>query len=153
MENNLVYSNVATELIEIFKYFDSTLSGKIPKNLKENLNKIKNKEHKFKIDKTKELDEQDVLPETKQILSIMYLKYFCSTEEADAIIEESKRKEIIDEKEKREKFNPDNIFKDKQVYQEEQEDNMKLIEYVEYIPIHKRIINKVKDFFKNILRR
>ena len=50
----------------------------------------------------------------------------------------------------------DNIFKDKQqVYQKEQEnvENMKLIEYVEYIPIHKRIMNKVIDFFKNILRR
>ena len=156
MENNLIYSNVATDLIEIFKYFDSTLSKKIPKSLKENLNKIKNNEHNFKLDKTKELNDQDVLPETKQILSIMYLKYFCSAEEADVIIEENKRREIIAEEEKREKYNPDNIFKDKQqVYQKEQEnvENMKLIEYIEYIPIHKRIMNKVKEFFKNILRR
>lgn len=156
MENSLLYSNVAAELIEIFKYFDSTLSEKIPKKLKENLNRIKNKEHKFKIDKTKELNEQDVLPETKQILSIMYLKYFCTTEEANIIIEENRRKEIIAEEEKREKYNPDNIFKDKQqFYQKEQEnvENMKLIEYVEYIPVHKRIMKKVKEFFKNILRR
>ena len=60
------------------------------------------------------------------------------------------------EEEKREKYNPDNIFKDKQqVYQKEQEnvENMKLIESIEYIPIHKRIMNKVKEFFKNILRK
>ena len=35
MEESLIYSNVACELLEIFKYFDKELKEKIPEKLKE----------------------------------------------------------------------------------------------------------------------
>jgi len=72
MEESLIYSNVASELLEIFKYLDRELKEKIPHKLKESLERIQNKEHKLNIDKTKTLNEQSLLPQTRQILSIIY---------------------------------------------------------------------------------
>lgn len=153
MNESVIYQNVASELLEIFKYLDKELKEKIPEKLKESLERITNKEHNFKIDKTKELNEQNILPQTKQVLSIIYLKYCCSSEEANKIIEENyniqKQKEI----EKREKYNPDNIFKKNERQIEEN-----IQEQVQLIPIenmvwYKKIALKISTFIKNIFRK
>ena len=82
----------------------------------------------------------------------MYLKYFCSAEEADVIIEENKRREIIAEEEKREKYNPDNIFKTvekedvKETLQNENE-NTSLVEYKEE-KWYTKILTWISKIFK-----
>ena len=53
MENSTIYPEVATELIEIFKFIEEPILEKIPEKLKEELGKIASKDYKFKIDKTK----------------------------------------------------------------------------------------------------
>ena len=163
MEESLMYSNVASELLEIFKYLDKGLKEKIPQKLKENLDEIRNKEYKLNIDKTKTLNEQELLPQTRQVLSIIYLKYCCSPEEAKKIIDENyeikKQKEI----EKYEKYNPDNIFKNKEkekyekynpanIFKNKEKEAVQQVQLIkiEDIPWYRKIARNINQFLKNI---
>lgn len=147
MEESLIYPKVACELLEIFKYFDKELKEKIPEKLKESLEKISSTEYEFKIDKTKELNEQDLLPQTKDILSVIYLKYCCSSDERDTLIKEMEEQQRLKELEKQEKYNPNDIFKsrEKQVIEE----SVQLIR-MEDIPWYRKISERIKGFFKSI---
>jgi len=149
MEESLIYSNVASELLEIFKYLDRELKEKIPHKLKESLERIQNKEHKLNIDKTKTLNEQSLLPQTRQILSIIYLKYCCSPEEAKNIIDEDYERKKQKEIEKNEKYNPDNIFRNKEKESVKQVQLMN----IEDIPWYIKISRNINQFLKNIFRK
>ena len=48
MENSIICPDVATEIIEIFKFVDEPVLDKIPEKLKNELEKISNKEYNFK---------------------------------------------------------------------------------------------------------
>ena len=151
MENNLIYNNVATELLEIFKYLEKTIKEKIPINLEKKLIQLRNENYVFKIDKTKSLNEQKILPETRQILSMIYLKYCCTEDEATEILSEKRRKELEIEKIKREKYSVDNIFAPKE--KKEDSINVEMIVYEDNSSIYKKIIHKIKAFFEKIVRK
>ena len=144
MEENIIYSNVASELLEIFKYLDVEIRNRIPDKLVATLEKITNKKHEFKIDKTKTLKEQKMLLETKEILSIIYLKYCCDKEEYNEILETNKRNAIKKEEEKKEKYNPELIFNKKPIN----------IEPVQLIPVEELSwYTKLKNFIIKIFKR
>ena len=149
MESNLIYSNVATELLEIFKYLEKAVKEKIPTDLENKLIELKNEDYVFNLDKSKNLDEQDILPETRQILSMIYLKYCCSEEEANEILSIKKNKDLEIEKIKSEKYSIDNIFTTDEKIEEPK--NVEMIVYEEESSIYKKIINKIKEFFEKIL--
>ena len=90
---------------------------------------------------------------TYAILALLNLNYWCKDEnekkELIAIYAENDKKR---EAELREKYNPDNLFKKKELQEEnvEQknvEENTALIEYRES-NLLKRIINKIMSFFR-----
>lgn len=114
MENSTIYPEVATELIEIFKFIEEPILEKIPEKLKEELGKIASKDYKFKIDKTKKLNDQKIRPETKQLLSAIFIKYCCRQEDGEEILVACKENDMKIEQEKREKYNPDTIFEKKE---------------------------------------
>lgn len=154
MESNLIYSNVATELLEIFKYLEKTIKEKIPVDLEKRLFELKNENYTFTIDKTKSLNEQKILPETRQILSMIYLKYCCSEEESVDILNAKKIKDIEAEKLKSEMYSVDNIFNSEKII-EEQDDftNMEMVVYDEKISIYQKIIYKIKSLWEKIMRK
>jgi len=142
-----VLANVASELEAIFKYLEKDVIDKIPSELKEQIAKRKNPEYKFEIDKSKELKEQNLMEETKQIISVMFLKYCCTEQEQDEIlaahklIEKSKEDEKIGLEELQKIFN-NNLRK------EEKEDESKELILMEDIPWYHRLMDKVKTFLK-----
>jgi len=147
MDNALLYSNVATELIEIFKYLEKSVSEKIPIKLKEKIEEHKNSNYIFELDKNKSLEEQNILPETKYILSYIFIKYCCTEEKAQAILKVCRQNDLDIEKEKYEKYNPNNIFKDI-----DKDENVQMVEYKE-ISIYAKFISKIVNFFKNLFRK
>lgn len=154
MESNLTYSNVATELLEIFKYLEKTIKEKIPVDLEKRLFELRNESYVFKIDKTKSLNDQNILPETKQILSMIYLKYCCSEDESADILNKKKSKDLEIENIKREKYSVDNIFDSKETVEKQEEPtNMEMIVYDETTSIYQKIIQKIKLFWKKIVRK
>lgn len=149
MGSNTIYPEVATELIEIFKFIEEPVLEKIPEKLKEELQKIANKEHKFEIDKTKKLKEQNILPGTKQALSGIFIKYCCRKEDGEEILVACKENDMRIEKEKREKYNPDTIFQKKEEKKQEEAkkvDCFKIV-VVKKVPWYKKVINAIGSIF------
>lgn len=148
METNEIYANVATELIEIFKYMEKSLKDKIPVELEENLKMQANKEHEFHIDKTKTLKEQNMLPETKKILAGIYIKYL-HPEEENEIMEIWKQNEIKQQQKNREMYNPDNLFKKKkEIVTETSIENNQLIKIEDVW--YKKVIMKIQNVIKRL---
>lgn len=95
------------------------------------------------------LKEQNIRKETKEMLGIIYRDYLCNKEERINLLQEEKRELTKLEDEKREIYNPDNIFKKNNLKDNNEEksikDEVSIVEYKE--SIIKRIITKIKNLF------
>ena len=93
MSEMVKYSKVAVELLELINYFDDALKRRIPKEFINKLNRVKSKSYSFSIDKSKSLEEQDLLPDTFKVLSAMYILYLSTPEEKLDILGSMNKKE------------------------------------------------------------
>ena len=89
----------------------------------------------------------DLKKKTKSLIAMIYLNYLCDEEEKNNLNSILKSNEEKYQKELREKYNPDNIFKKNNQEAKEKivEDNAQIKVYKE--PLFKRIINKIKNIF------
>lgn len=62
----------AVELLEIINYLDDELKNNIPQNFEIYLNRIKDNSYYFKIDKNKNLFENDFMDETIEVLKMIF---------------------------------------------------------------------------------
>ena len=158
---NEMYKNGITEVLTILKYNDLKYSEKIPKKLMRFFEENSSKNYKPNISPTQELIEMDLLPETKGLLSILYINYWADSEkkkeEFKSILNENQKKY---DKKIREKYNPDKIFNN-QVQEvntiiKNNKDNFRvkddeaLVESKENFI--KKIFNKIKSFIKNFFK-
>lgn len=146
MEDN-IFSNVASELNEILKYLDKSMLDKIPTELKEHIYQKRNLNYDFKLDKSKELKEQALLQETKQVLSVIFLKYCCTQEEVDEILERHEQIELKKEDSKIGLDELQNYFDSRLKQDDVKEENKELIK-IEELSWYNKFINKIKKFFK-----
>ncbi|MCL2859870.1 MAG: hypothetical protein FWF46_04795 [Oscillospiraceae bacterium] len=140
------YRNGLAEVDEILKFADEESLKKIPEKFKEFIKENKSN-YIAKIDPKKNLDEQDLLYETKVILSVLYRDYWSSEEERKQLIEKDKIELQKIENEKQEKYSYDNLFKKKQVEVEKSYDN-EIKSLVVQESLFKKILNKIKRFFR-----
>jgi hypothetical protein len=116
MEKNMItkeFKESITEINKILSYLPNEYVEKIPIKLRKFFSDVESKEYIPNIDPHKTLDDQVLLPKTKVLLAVVYRNYWCSEEEKaefDKILTENDRKH---EEELRKKYNPDNIFKEK----------------------------------------
>ena len=108
------YRKALAELDEIFDKFEKKIKNKVPESFRKFVKDKKDKNYKFEYDDSKELKDQNILRETKVLLSIIYRSYFCSEEEKKRLELEDEKKLKRIEDEIREKYNPDNLFKKKE---------------------------------------
>lgn len=107
-----VYRDAFAEVDKILEYADEESLNKIPEKLKKFIKENKSN-YIAKIDPNKSLIEQELLYETKVILSVLYRDYWETEEKRRELIEKD-RKELIDlEAKKSEKYNTENLFKNK----------------------------------------
>ena len=142
------YACAYKEVIEVLKYTKREDVNKIPKSriLLWRINM--NKDYDFKIDTTKTLEEQNLSKEAKAIIANIFKKYWATDYQRERI--EAKERYDIEqmEKEKYQKYNPDDIFKNKKqnIQQEDRASNtVSIVEYKEQF--FKRILNKIKNIF------
>lgn len=107
------YAMAYTEVIEILKYVPDEDVQKIPKEKLEFYKGNMDKEYNYKIDMTKEFKEQKMSDITKAILANIFRDYWATPHQKERI--EAKEKFDLKklEEEKKEKYNPDDIFKGK----------------------------------------
>lgn len=145
---NIEYSNSLYQINEILKYITPNLKARIPKRIISYFETNKSTDFNWQIDKTIPLEKQDLLPTTKEILTVLYKDYMCDDTERVKLDKTLNENEIKYQNELREKYNPDNIFKDRQKnIQTEQvkTENTSIVTYKE--SFFSKIISKIKLIF------
>ena len=145
---NIEYSNSLYQINEIIKYITPNLKARIPKKFIIYIENNKSENYDWKIDEIIPLYEQDLLPTTKEILTVLYKDYMCDDVERAEIEKILNDNEIKYQEELKEKYNPDNMFnnKTKEVTDTVTEDETKeVVAYKE--SFFRKIINKIKLIF------
>ena len=137
-------SESAVEINCIFDNMNSETLNKIPKSFRDFFKNISSKTYSFEYDKRKRLYEQKLMPKTKGILALIYRDYLCDEIERKKYIEYYTK--ILDEKEqqKYKKYNPNNIFKERNSVQRTEEFLPTVLKSDSLI---KRFFNKIKNLF------
>lgn len=139
-------SEAAVEVNCILEYSSQDIIAKIPKNFINFLKEISSKTYKFNYDNNKSLNEQNVKPETRGLIAFIYQDYICDKDQKNEYIIKCKEVEELIEKELREKYNPDNIFKKQNIQHKE---NF-LINEMGMVKYKESIFTKIKNWFKRI---
>ena len=143
------FAEASAEINEILGYLPTEYVEKIPAKLRDFFNKVKKADYVSKIDPYKQLDEQELKPKTRTLLTVIYRNYWCNEEERaelDKVLIENDKKY---EEELRGRYNPDNIFKKKEIIEEKVEtiqDNLPMV-------IKENLFIKVWKFIKSLLKK
>ena len=147
MENN--YHKAYKEVLEVLKYMSKEDVKKVPKDMILTFETKQDKNHIFEIDVNQSIEEQNLLEETKDILANIFRDYWATPEQKEKIIarENFEREKI--ELEKRERYNPDKIFENRNYIKEE---SYKVVDNELTVVENKTWSEKIIDFIKSIFR-
>lgn len=144
MTNQLEINDVAKETISLLDYFDPSFTSKIPNNVINKLQEMaKNSNKTVKIDNHKKLKEQEILDETKDLIALIYYSYIANEKQKEELTEIWNENEKLYQKELREIYNPDKLFKKETVKKE----NLAMLEYKKSFV--EKCLEIIKNFFKN----
>lgn len=110
---NDVDARMCTDISIIISMMPSQMQDKISQKLKDFIENNKAENYSSNINPTVPLKEQILKKETKAMLGIIYRDYLCSEEQRRKLLENEKTEIEEYERELREKYNPDNLFKNK----------------------------------------
>ncbi len=147
--NSTDYAKAYTEILEIIKYFPQEEYDKIPKERIEFFKNNMDKNYNFTIDPEIDLSEQNISKETNAIIISLFQDYFATENQKEKIKEVLKTNEQNAEIKKREKYNPDNLFKNtRRTITESQENKTEETALVEY---KENFFTKFKSFIMRLL--
>lgn len=138
---SIEYRNAYSEVLEILKYISEEELNKIPEDMIKTFKENANNDYYFSYNPDKTLDEQLVSKTAKYIIAILFRDYWATQNQREKILNKEKYDLIELEKKKREKFNPDNIFK-KNLNIEDNK-GVNIVVYKE--PLWKKMIIKIKN--------
>lgn len=152
MELSINTRQAYSEVDEFLGLVTEEEKNQIPKKLRNFFREERDINYHKNIDPSIPIKEQNLKEETLSIIALLMLQYWYKDED-----KKQRLLEILDENERkyqeelREKYNPDNIFKNKkdttsEIEKDNSEDfsaKMQIVEYKE--PIFKRIVNKILD--------
>ena len=110
---NSIYAKAYKEVLEIIKYFSKEEYDKIPKEKIKFYEKNMDKDYNFSIDPEIDLSKQNISPEANAIIINLFTDYFANEEQKTKIKEILEINQQKEEQTKREKYNPDDLFKNK----------------------------------------
>lgn len=147
--NNL-NKRAISEVIEVLNHTDKDIIEKIPEKFIKLLHDNADPDYKPSIDFYNVNWENMIEDDAKAILALIYRDYIVSESERNKLIEEEQQMLKNQEAELREKYNPDNIFKNR-THKESSKpnnaiENMQLTE-VKQAPWYKRLLDKILSFF------
>lgn len=128
-----------SEVYAILNLMSWNSINKIPEKIWEN---IENKRDKEKVIEINNIEEYQASEQANKLLAVLYKNYFATDEEKEVIQAKEKILYQKEQEELREKYNPDNLFKNKVSKVETVEKSVAMIEYKE------SIFTKIKNWFK-----
>ena len=123
-----VFPKVCTKMLEVIKYIPDSEFDKIESDFIETLYQEHDIFYDFKLDESKKLDEQELLPETYDMMAYVYRKYLCNEDEKEEFKE--------------------NLFKNPFEVEEIKVEEIKSIAVEEKKSIFKKIFEFFKSFSK-----
>lgn len=143
IEDSFAYS----EVLEVLNNMDKKYVNKIPKKLIDYFNDNSSDNYIKHIDPNVDLKEQKLSKKTLDILALINLKYWTRNEEhRKKLLKQYSENEKRFQEEKAKKYDPDNLFKNKNTEQLHNQDKLSLIEKKESFIT--KIINKIKKILK-----
>lgn len=137
-----------SEIYEILQLLDDEFINKLPNKFIEFIEKEKDNEYVVNINPNIPLEEQNLLSDTINILAMLKLDYWCTEDEKQELLEILNQNEQEYQAELTEKYNPDNIFKNKKVTKiNENTEEISLVPIKEKSFILK-LLDKIKNMFK-----
>lgn len=145
------YSEAAVEVLEILNHTNKEDVARIPQSFIKFLTNISSKSYKVKFNHEQPINGLNLKKQTKELLGFIYITWWCDKEEREKykkLIHESN----IKNEEIKEKYNVNDIFKNKKENQEHkiiQNENVMKTSIAEYKKenIFKRVLNKILSFF------
>lgn len=146
MKDNIKISkmnNAFSEVYDIICHMDENLKNKISPKFIKIIKDNRNEEYKVNIDYSKNINNQNILHDTKVILSVIYRDFLVNNQTK---LELQKKDRLAIE----EKYNPDNIFKKSNNINkiEEQINNDKLPIEITKESFFSKIVNFIKKILK-----
>ena len=146
------YKSAYTEVLEILKHVPEEETKKIPEIIMLFLEENKDNTYEYTFNADVPINEQPISNITKSILANFYRDYIALPEEREEILEREKYELQEYERVQREKYPPDDVFKNRQrnivVNQEENQFNHNLPVVIEETNIFTKLINFIKNIFK-----
>ena len=144
-------SEAAVEFNCILEYTSEELKNKIPQIFLDFLKNIQSQTYKFEYDKTKKLNEQNLKSQTRGLIALVYQDYICNENEKSEYLRKAKKIIMQKEEDKRNLYNPDDIFKNRnRIIPEEtqtfEETRMTIVKEEKW---YKKIFDLIKNFFHN----
>lgn len=139
-------SEAAKEINEILKYIPEEEVNKIPVKLREFFKEIESKDYVVNINPNILLENQDLKEETKDIIALIYRNYWCSEEEKKELDQKLIENDKRFEEKLREKYNPDNIFKNNVSSEKEEIKDQSLV-VTNTEKWYKKFLNFIKSIF------
>ena len=102
-----------SETLDILEHLDTMYTSKIPKRFMNFVDKNKSVTYISKLDYSKKLNEMNLKEETKDILAIIYMNYWCNSKQKSSYINLLKYNEEKYQEELNKKYNTDNLFRNK----------------------------------------
>lgn len=128
-----------SEVYAILNLMSWNLIKKIPENIWENIESKRDKQKVIEIDN---IENYQASEQANKILAVLYKNYFATDEEKEVIQAKEKILYEKEQEELHEKYNPDNLFKNKVTKVEPIENSVAIVEYKE------SIFTKIKNWFK-----
>lgn len=113
MKDNL-YAKACTEVLEILSHFSEEDFSKIPTDKIEFFEKNKDEDYEYKIDPDIDLSKQYISDEANAIIVGLYKEYFATEHQKNVIDDILKHNQVLEDRENSVKYNPDDLFKDKE---------------------------------------
>ncbi len=133
-----------TEIGCLLKYFPNSFIEKLPNKLLEIISSKADRKYIIDIDTDKSINEQNISNKTKMILAVLTYNYWSNEKQKDIIRKKLYDNEEIYQRKLSEKYNPDDLFKNKATKIETVENSVALVEYKE------SIFTKIKNWIKRI---
>ena len=143
------YAKAYTEVLEILRYLPRNEYNKIAIERIKFFEANKDTSYKFKIDPDMPLDKQNISIEANSIIIVLFRDYFATENQKEKLNVILKQNEYKYQEDIRNKYNPDNIFKDRK------NKNLNVIENTN-LPIEVKENNfftKFITYIKNLFRK
>lgn len=147
------FAEASAEINEILKYMPKEEVEKIPSKLREFFKEVASKDYVTNINPDLPLDEQEIKEKTKDIIALIYRNYWCSEEERKELDQKLIENDRKFEEELREKYNPDNIFKNNVTTTKKEEPEIKEEKIEQSLVVqetekwYQRFLNMIKRWF------